>query len=398
MLRGAGSRPGPRYPWRMTTTAEPPRRAAPTATDLARWRANLQGEIDGAHIYRAMAANAGDERFSTLYLRLAQTEDRHATLWRDRLREAGVAAELRPTLRARILAFLARRFGAATVAPIMALEEREGRTMYDHQPEAAGTSLPGDERSHARLLHTITGGVPGAMLARFEGRHRAIGGNALRAGVLGANDGLVSNFSLVMGVAGASGGGPPVLIAGIAGLLAGSLSMALGEWLSVQSARELYESQIATEAEELRVFPSEEEEELRLIYEAKGLPTDEARRLAHRIVTGDPAVALDTMAREELGIDPGELGGSAWTAAFASFALFATGAIVPVLPFLVASGTPAIVASAILSGFALFGLGAAITLLTGRNPWRSGLRSLAFGLAAAAITFGIGSLLGTAVG
>lgn len=368
------------------------------ADDITRWRANLQGEVDGAHIYRAMAANAGDERFAALYLRLAQTEERHAALWRERLRDAGAPTDLRPTLRARILGLLARRFGASVVAPIMALEERESRTMYDHQPEAAGTSLPADERSHARLLHTISGGASGALLARFEGRHRAIGGNALRAGVLGANDGLVSNFSLVMGVAGASGGGAPVLIAGIAGLLAGSLSMALGEWLSVQSARELYESQIATEAEELRIFPSEEEEELRLIYEAKGLPTDEARRLAHRIVSGEPAVALDTMAREELGIDPNELGGSAWTAAITSFLLFATGAIIPVLPFLVVSGTAAVAASAVLSALALFGLGAAITLLTGRDPIRSGLRQVGFGLAAAAITYGIGSLVGTAVG
>lgn len=378
-------------------TPRPPSTSA-GPDDVARWRANLQGEVDGAHIYRAMAANAGDERFATLYLRLAQTEERHAALWRDRLREVGAPTELRPTVRARILGLLARRLGATVVAPIMALEEREGRTMYDHQPEAAGTSLPADERSHARLLHTITGGASGALLARFEGRHRAIGGNALRAGVLGANDGLVSNFSLVMGVAGATGGGTPVLIAGLAGLLAGSLSMALGEWLSVQSARELYESQIATEAEELRMFPREEEEELRLIYEAKGLPTDEARRLAHLIVSGEPAIALDTMAREELGIDPKELGGSAWTAAIASFLLFAGGAIVPVLPFIFAAGPTALVASAVLSGLALFGLGAAITLLTGRDPIRSGLRQVAFGLAAAAITFGIGSLIGTAVG
>lgn len=379
-------------------TSQPRPSPEPSPEDVARWRANLQGEVDGAHIYRAMAANAGDERLATLYLRLAQTEDRHAALWRDRLRWAGQPTDLQPTLRARVLALLARRFGAAVVAPIMAVEEREGRTMYDHQPEAAGTSLPADERSHARLLHTITGGVSGPLLARFEGRHRAIGGNALRAGVLGANDGLVSNFSLVMGVAGASGSGAPVIIAGVAGLLAGSLSMALGEWLSVQSARELYERQIATEAEELRIFPSEEEEELRLIYEAKGLPAEDARLLAHRIITGDPAVALDTMAREELGIDPAELGGSPWTAALTSFSLFAAGAIVPVLPFLVATGSAAIAASAVLSGLALFGLGAAITLLTGKDPLRAGLRQVAFGLAAAAITYGIGALVGAAVG
>jgi VIT1/CCC1 family predicted Fe2+/Mn2+ transporter len=357
------------------------------SSDIQRWHENLQGEVDGSHVYRAMAANAGDERLGELYERLAAVEDRHAQLWRERLADAGARTALRPSWRARVLGALARRFGAGLVAPAMASQERQGRTMYDAQPEAAGTSLPADERSHARLLRTVTGGAAGATLARFEGRHRAIGGNALRAAVLGANDGLVSNFSLVMGVAGASSGGEPVLIAGIAGLLAGSMSMALGEWLSVQSARELYANQIATEAEELR-----------LIYEAKGLDPQEARNLAQRIIGGDPQVALDTMAREELGIDPEELGGSAWTAAFTSFGLFAAGAIIPVLPFIVTAGLPAILASAVLSGVALFGIGALITVLTGQPALASGARQLGFGLAAAAVTFAIGSLLGTAIG
>jgi len=233
--------------------------------------------------------------------------------------------------------------------------------------------------------------------ARLGRRHRGIGGNALRAAVLGANDGLVSNFSLVMGVAGASAGGAPVLVAGLAGLLAGSLSMALGEWLSVQSARELYANQIAIEAEKLAAFPAEEAEELRKIYEAQGIDADDARRLAHRIVNGDPAVALDTLCREALGIDPGELGGSAWVAAITSFGLFALGAAVPVSPFLVGAGLGAIVASAVLSGAALFGLGAGITVLTGQHPLGSGLRQLGFGLAAAAITFGLGTMLGSAI-
>ena len=223
-----------------------------------------------------------------------------------------------------------------------------------------------------------------------------MGGNALRAAVLGANDGLVSNFSLVMGVAGAGVSGGPVLVAGLAGLLAGSLSMALGEWLSVQSAREFYANQIAIEAEELAAG-HEEEEELRLIYEAKGVDPDDARRPAHRIIAADPAVALDTITRKGLRIDPDDLAGSAWVAALTSFVLFALGAIVPVLPFLMISGPPAIIASAALSSAALFGLGAAITLMTGRNPLIAGLRQLAFGLAAAAITFGIGTLLGTAI-
>jgi VIT1/CCC1 family predicted Fe2+/Mn2+ transporter len=369
----------------------------PSRADIARWRNNLRAEVDGAWIYRAMAAHAGDDRLATLYGEMAATEERHADLWRTKLSSTGAGGPLRPSTRARLLAFLARRLGAGLVAPIVAGQERQGQTMYDDQPEAAGTTLPEDERSHARVLNGITGGASGATLARFEGRHRALDGNALRAAVLGANDGLVSNFSLVMGVAGASSGGEPVVVAGIAGLLAGSLSMALGEWLSVQSARELYANQIAIEAEELEAFPEEEEEELRLIYEAKGFPAEDARRLAHRILTGDPAVALDTMAREELGIDPAELGGSAWTAAITSFVLFAIGAVIPLAPFLLGSGFTAILISAVLAGVALFLLGATITLMTGRNPLLAGLRQLGFGLAAAAITFAIGTLLGTTI-
>ena len=276
--------------------------------DVARWRRNLQGEVDGALIYRAMATNAGDDGLAALYSRMAEAEEKHAALWRDQLRAASMSAAIDPSYRARVIAWLGRRFGAGLITPMVADQERRNRTMYDRQSETAGTTLPADERSHARLLHAITGGTSGMAIARFEGRHRAVGGNALRAAVLGANDGLVSNFCLVMGVAGASSGGAPVLVAGLAGLLAGSLSMALGEWLSVQSARELYENQIATEADELAAFPDEEEEELRLIYEAKGVSSVEARRLAHRVIGGDPDVALDTMSREELGIDPQELG------------------------------------------------------------------------------------------
>jgi VIT1/CCC1 family predicted Fe2+/Mn2+ transporter len=365
---------------------------------IARWRANLRAEVDGGHIYRAMAHRPGDARLAELYARMAEAEERHAALWRERLTAAGLSANIRPSWRARTLGLVARRFGAGYVAPTIAGRERRSQTMYDDQPEAAGTSLSEDERSHARLLQSVTGGASGATLARFEGRHKGVGGNALRAAVLGANDGLVSNLSLVMGVAGASAGGSPVLIAGIAGLLAGSLSMALGEWLSVQSARELYANQISTEAEELAAFPEEEAEELRLIYEAKGLEPHAARRLAKRIIGGDSATALDTMAREELGIDPDDLGGSAWTAAITSFVLFSLGAIIPVVPFVVGAGTGAIIASAALSGIALFGLGAAITLLTGRPPLISGLRQLAFGMVAAAITFCVGALLGTAIG
>ncbi len=369
----------------------------PSPDDLRRWRENLQGEVDGVAIYRAMAEGANDERLAELYQRMAAAEERHGAIWRERLESAGQQVRSRPTWRARVLVALARRLGPGLVVSTIAGQERAGRGMYDNQPEASGTSLPADERSHARLLRQVTAGVEGGTLARFEGKHRAVGGNALRAAVLGANDGLVSNFSLVMGVAGADPTGRAALIAGLAGLLAGALSMALGEWLSVQSARELYANQIAVEAEELEAFPQEEQEELRLIYEAKGLPADQAAQMAERLVGGDRSVALDTLAREELGIDPEELGGSPWVAAGTSFALFAAGAIVPVVPFFFGSGVTVIVISAALAGSALFLVGAGITIVTGQGALLSGARQLGFGLAAAAITFAIGTLLGTAI-
>ncbi len=257
------------------------------------------------------------------------------------------------------------------------------------------TPLAATQR-HARRGHRLNrGGASAGLLARSTGRQPAVSGNALRAAVLGANDGLVSNFSLVMGVAGASSAGESVVVAGLAGLLAGSLSMALGEWLSVQSSRELYEHQIVIKAKELAASPEQARHKLRLSYERKGFAADDARRLAALVLKGDPKLALDAMTREELGIDPAELGGSACIAAITSFMLFALGAVVPLIPFLVGPGTSAIPLSAVLSGSALFALGAAITVMTGRRPIVAGLRQLGFGLTAAAVTFGIGRLLGT---
>ena len=365
---------------------------------IARWRANLQGEVDGPHLYRAMAARPGDQRLAELYVRMAEAEERHGALWRERLIAAGVPANIGPSWRARTLAFVARRFGAGLCGANGRRAESGGTgrsTTTSPRPPAPPSPTTNDPTPGS--CNPSPAARAGRRWPEFEGRHRGVGGNALRAAVLGANDGLVSNLSLVMGVAGASSGSSTVLIAGVAGLLAGSLSMALGEWLSVQSARELYANQISTESEELTAFPAEEAEELRLIYEAKGLEPDAAKRLAHRIIDGDHATALDTMVREELGMDSHELGGSAWTAAITSFVLFSLGAIIPVVPFVVGAGTGAIIASAALSGIALFGLGAAITVLTGRPPLISGLRQLAFGMVAAAITFCVGALLGTAI-
>jgi VIT1/CCC1 family predicted Fe2+/Mn2+ transporter len=365
-----------------------------------RYRSNLQGEIDSSALYRALAEIEANPQLAGVYRRLAAIEDAHAEFWRRNLRRLGARLpRKRVGFRTRALTFLARRFGAQFVLPVINLLEHSDSTQYDRQPEAVAAGLPATERSHARIMQAIAepvGGLQGSAVAQLEGRHRLVGGNALRAAVLGANDGLVSNLSLVMGVAGAQLEPRAVLVTGLAGLLAGACSMAMGEWLSVNSSRELYQGQIAAEAEELAMMPQEEEEELALIYQAKGLGAEEAHKLAARLI-GDKASALDTLVREELGIDPQELGGSAWTAAGASFVLFALGAIFPVLPFFFLSGTAGVLASLGLSAVAMFAIGAGTTLFTGRGALFSGLRQLAIGLAAAGVTYGLGRLIGISV-
>jgi vacuolar iron transporter family protein len=283
---------------------------------------------------------------------------------------------------------------------INTLEQRDSG-QYDAQAEAVAGGLPAAERSHARVVQAIEsstpGGLQGSALARLEGRHRAMGGNALRAAVLGANDGLVSNLSLVMGVAGAVAAEKTILLAGLTGLVAGACSMAMGEWLSVNSSRELYQKQIEIEKSELEHAPEEEIEEIALIYEAKGLPRPQAEALAKQMMANKDT-ALDTLVREELGIDPDELGGSAWTAAASSFLLFSVGAIFPVAPFLFLGGRTAVIASVVASGVALAAIGAGTSLFTGRSVAFSAFRQLVIGYAAAAITYAIGMLAGVTLG
>src|SRR6266852_2073446 len=364
---------------------------------VARYRTNLQGEVDSAALYRAMAEAEKDPHLSEVYRRLAAVEEAHAEFWSKQLGRIGATAMARrPGWRTRSLVWLARRFGPQFVLPTLSTLEQRDSGQYDRQPEAVAGGLPSAERSHNRVVEAMTtampGGATGSSLARLEGRHRS-GGNALRAAVLGANDGLVSNLSLVMGVAGAEVSGNTILLTGLAGLVAGACSMAMGEWLSVTSTREFYEKQIATEAAELLQSPQEEKEELALIYQAKGLSESEAHALANRLL-GNKATALDTLAREELGIDPKTLGGSAWAAAGTSFLLFATGAVVPVLPYLFLRGSAAVISSLAVSGLALAAIGAGTSLLTGRRVLFSASRQLAIGYAAALVTDGIGGLAG----
>lgn len=370
--------------------------------DAARYIENYKAEVDGVTLYRLMAEAEKNDAIRAVYERLCAVEARHLALWRTRLEQMGVAVPPEaPSRRVRMLGWLARRFGPSTIAPIVARMESAATTMYDDQPEAVEHGLPADERSHARVFNQIARAgdaeAGAGAIARIEGRHRfASSGNALRAAVLGVNDGLVSTLSLVMGVAGADPGRSFVLLAGLGGLLAGAFSMALGEWISVRSSAESFQKQLEIERTELELDPEEELEELILIYQAKGIPEGQARQAASRIMA-NKETALDTLAREELGMSESETA-NAWTAAGTSMLLFAIGAILPVLPWFFVGGWTAIVASAIAAGAGLFLAGAATSLFTGRNFAFSGGRMLVIGMTGAAITFGVGRLIGVQTG
>jgi vacuolar iron transporter family protein len=371
------------------------------AEDIKRFFANRQKEIDGAALYRVLAETEKQPQMAAVYGKLAASEDKHAAAWEKKLTKLNVPIPPRkPTWRAATMIWLAKRFGPQFVLPTIASNEKADSRAYDGQSDTEAQAFSQDEKSHARLISMASqssGGLSGGSVAQLEGRHKAGGGNALRAAVLGANDGLVSILSLTMGVAGATNSRTDILIAGMAGVLAGAGSMALGEWLSVQSSRELYEHQIKIEAEEIAANPEEEQEELALIYQSKGLPEDRAREMASHMMA-DQANILDTLAREELGIDPDELGGSAYEAAFTSFFLFAFGALFPMLPYFFLTGTTAIILSLIVSAIGLFIIGGAITLMTGRSVWFSGTRQVLVGIAAAILTYGIGKLIGVSIG
>jgi VIT1/CCC1 family predicted Fe2+/Mn2+ transporter len=372
--------------------------------DINRFRSNWQKEVDGAFLYRTLAKIESRPELADVYVRLADSEEKHASVWGKMIKEAGMKiSPERPSWRAKVMAFLAKRFGTQFVLTTIAGNETADSRAYETQPEAITNTgrMSADEKSHARLMAIAAGrlsGVMGSEIAQLEGRHRATGGNALRAAVLGANDGLVSVLSLIMGAAGANLPGHGVLITGVAGLLAGAGSMALGEWLSVQSSRELYQNQIRIESEELDHAPHEEQEELALIYQSKGMSKERATEMATAQMQADKAAILDTLSREELGIDPKELGGSAWEAAITSFLLFSAGAVIPLFPYFFLQGTLAAILSLVLGALALFLTGAAITLMTGKNVWFSGLRQVTIGLLAAALVFGVGKLIGVSTG
>jgi VIT1/CCC1 family predicted Fe2+/Mn2+ transporter len=368
----------------------------PTEADLKRYADNFLREQEGIALYRALAKAERDASRAEIFDKLAKAEERHAARWARLLRANGAALPLyAPGWRVLLLGWLSRRFGTQHVLPVVTGLESRDQDVYRGQAEAAG--IPAEERGHMRTLRAMQhkGEDRSESIADLEGWHRTNYGGSLRAAVFGANDGLVSNFCLVMGIAGANAEPRFVLLAGIAGLLAGASSMAAGEYVSVQSQRELYQQQIAIEREELEMSPEEEEEELSLIYQAKGVPRNEAEELAKRIIS-NPDTAIETLAREELGLDPSALG-SPWVAAASSFVAFACGAAIPVVPYFVTTGNMAFIASAFVCGLSLFLVGGMISIFTGRDFFFSAFRMLGIGALAAAATYLIGRLLGVSV-
>jgi len=355
----------------------------PTPATLRKWRRRLADEQAEARVYRDLAARrTGEER--EILLGLAVAEERHAAHWArllgDHLGDVG-----RGATRMRVLAFLARGFGSVFV---LALAQRaETRSPYAADADAT-PAMAADERIHEEVVRGLAA----------RGRARVSG--TFRAAVFGANDGLVSNLALVLGVIGGGATTTTVLLTGLSGLLAGALSMGAGEFVSVRSQRELLAASVPDTRDAASVLPRLDvnANELALVYRARGVEPVEADRRAREVLgSDDPA---GTASAAAAGVDEGhEVVGSSTGAAVSSFCFFASGAAIPVLPFLF--GLPelvALVVAGVLVGIALMLTGATVGVLSGGPPLKRALRQLAIGLGAAAVTYCLGLLFGTATG
>ena len=357
------------------------------------WLHHLEDEADAAFLYRTLATLEQDPGRVELYRKLAGVEDRHVVMWETLLRDHGHdIPALRPTLRARGMAWLARRFGPGFLGPMLLEEEgREVKSylgMYRQAPDgAAGTAaltLARESAQHAESLAGLVG-------TSSEPWHKTGAGGMLRNLVYGFNDGLTANFGLVAGMLGAQGAlglsGHAVVVAGVAGMVADALSMGASGYLAAKSEREVNEHEIAMEREENRLMPALEREELALLYQAKGLPEHQAHELAERVMQ-DPERALAEKVREELGI--GEASSTPMKEAWITGTATAVGALIPVAPFLLLPGASAIWTSFAISMLAHFGVGAARSFFTGRGVIRSGMDMFIVGLGVAAIGYVVG--------
>lgn len=334
-------------------------------------------EKESAWLYGRVAEREADPARREMFRKLGQAAEAQALQWQ--ALEPGRAFPFTPSLRARIVARLVHVFGPRATRHALAAMKLRGLSVYTapFAPGAAGHVMP-------------------TSVSEVGQRHRGVSGGNLRATVFGVNDGLVSNAALVMGVAGAGAESGMVLMTGVAGLLAGALSMAAGEYVSVRSQRDMYEYQIALEKEELAQYPDEEAEELALIYHARGIPLDDARQMARNLLAR-PEQALDVLAREELGLNPDDLG-SPVGAATSSFIAFSAGAVLPLLPFLFRGLDQPLWWSIGVTALALAAVGLALSLFTGRGALQGALRMLLIGGGAGVIAWAVGRLLGVAVG
>ena len=368
------------------------------------WLQNLQDERDGAALYEGLAAAEKNGDRAASFADLARGERRHAAVWLGKLEKEGVHIPPdRPSSRVRTLLWLAKRLGTDAVIPYIVANEAGDADKYARQG-AEAAPMAAEERAHQVVLTGMGGDRPleaRAAIATRERWHRGGRGGSLRAAIFGVNDGLLSNLSLVLGVAGAGAAGVGVeshtlLVTGFAGLLAGSFSMAVGEFTSVASQRDILARQVDLERRELAEAPEEEAAELALIFQQKGLSPDQAARIAAELLK-NPEHALDTLVREELGLDPDDLG-SPWGAASSSFATFALGATIPVIPFILLRGTTAVLVAAAAAGVVLAGVGGLVGFLAGTPAWKSAARMVGLAALAASATWAVGRLLGAAVG
>lgn len=357
---------------------------------IERYSDYVRVERDAAVMYRGLAGLSRGTRRAA-FLELADIEDKHVSFWEDKIRAGGqeppAAGQFKPSERTTGLLHTARQYSVDMVLPIIEMDERDGMADYADDPDAPEFMIR-EEEEHARVL--------GQMLVtdseEGEGWHRNNKSGSLRAAIFGVNDGLISNTALVMGFAGATAGRETVLFAGVAGLLAGAFSMAAGEFISMSNQRESFEREIELEALEIELMPEEEQRELELIYIAKGVDPEDAKRLAEQVMK-DKDVALDTMVREELGLDPDELG-SPWGAASSSFIAFAIGAVLVVLPYIFVGGTVALITGVSIALLALIVVGGGMAKLNGRPMLPSILRQVAVGVVAAGATFFFGAMIG----
>ena len=356
------------------------------ASVVRRWRRRLADEREEAKVYRDLAARrCGEER--EILLGLAEAEERHAAHWQ-RLLGDEVGPIRRGDLRMRLLAFLARRFGSVFV---LALAQRaEGRSPYATDADATA-AMAADERIHAEVVRGLAA----------RGRSRVSG--TFRAAVFGANDGLVSNLALIVGVTGGGAAANTVLLTGLAGLLSGALSMGAGEYLSVRSQRELLAASTPDpQTRHLLPHLDVEANELALVYRARGLPAEEAQRRAEAMLRNlsiTPTGAPRDGPKDGPEDDQHEVVGTGLGAALSSFAFFASGAAVPVLPFLIGfTGAAALIAAMVLVGLALMLTGATVGVLSGGPPVRRALRQLGIGTGAATATYLLGVLFGATLG